>query len=122
LCCLRSINHPQISNNPFLLTVKNFFLTLSMAVAFIAAPSFVNSALAGVCDSNDPLADAVDCAALGGTFGPGSPTPGGGSGGGPGGVGGPAGIPIDGGISALIAIGGGLGLRRFAAKKKQAQA
>lgn len=73
------------------------------------------SSHADICVPGDPDFDAADCAANGGT--PGTPI---GIGGGPGG-GGPAsnGVPIDGGLSVMLAIGGALGARRAFSKKKK---
>ena len=89
--------------------MKKFFF----ALAFAATALVANTAKADVCVPADPDFDATDCVALGGTVG--TPI---GSGGGPGGPTGPAGVPIDGGLSVLLAIGGAAGARRFMAKKK----
>ncbi len=78
----------------------------------------VSSSRADICVPGDPDFDAADCAANGGT--PGTPI---GIGGGPGG-GGPAsnGVPIDGGLSVMLAVGGALGARRAFQKKKEKNA
>lgn len=76
----------------------------------------INS-FADICISTDPDFDAADCVANGGTVG--SAGSSGISGGGPGG-GGPASVPIDGGLSIMLAVGGALGARRaFSKKNKQ---
>jgi hypothetical protein len=73
----------------------------------------INS-FADICITTDPDFDAADCTANGGT--PGTPS---GIGGGPGG-GGPASVPVDGGLSIMLAVGGALGARRaFSKKNKQ---
>lgn len=75
----------------------------------------INS-FADICISTDPDFDAADCAANGGT--PGTPL---GIGGGPGG-GGAASVPIDGGLSIMLAVGGALGARRAFSKRKKENA
>jgi hypothetical protein len=74
--------------------------------AFLLA---VNVANADVCNPGDIDYDPVDCANLGG-----------GPGGGPGGPGGPSGVPIDGGLSILLASGAAMGVRRVMQNRKKA--
>jgi hypothetical protein len=75
----------------------------------------VSSSRADVCVPSDPDFDSADCLANGGTVGSaGSSTA---SGGGPGG-GTTNQVPIDGGLSIMLAIGGALGARRAFSKKK----
>jgi len=82
----------------------------AFAISMLAS---INS-FADICITTDPDFDAADCAANGGT--PGTPS---GIGGGPGG-GGPASVPIDGGLSVMLAVGGALSARRaFSKKNKQ---
>jgi len=84
--------------------------------AFVFCFWAVSSSRADVCIPGDPDFDAADCVAQGGTVG--NPS---GIGGGPGG-GGPAsnGVPIDGGLSVMLAVGGALGARKaFSKKRKQ---
>jgi hypothetical protein len=88
-------------------------LLFAFAISMMASVS----SYADICVPSDPDFDAADCAANGGT--PGTPI---GIGGGPGGGGGAAsnGVPIDGGLSVMLAVGGALGARRaFSKKKKQ---
>lgn len=79
----------------------------------------MSSARADVCVPSDPDFDPADCAAAGGTVG--TPV---GTGGGPGSPGGPgpAGVPIDGGLSLLLAAGGAMGARRVWQKRKMVNA
>ncbi len=88
-----------------LLTLVAFTLTFSAAHADICIPT-------------DPDFDAADCAAAGGTVG--TPI---GQAGGPGSPGGPspANVPIDGGLSILLAAGGAMGARRVWQNKRKAQ-
>ena len=78
----------------------------------------INAAYADVCVSTDGDFDPVECAANGGTVG----TPVGVSGAGPGGPGGPApsSVPIDGGLTMLLASGAAMGVRRVWQKRKVA--
>lgn len=74
----------------------------------------VSSSRADICVPGDPDFDPADCAANGGTVG--TPL---GTGGGPGGgTASSNGVPIDGGLSVMLAIGGALGARRAFSKKK----
>jgi len=74
----------------------------------------INS-FADICVTTDPDFDAADCAANGGT--PGTPV---GIGAGPGGGSPTSSVPIDGGLSIMLAVGGALGARRaFSKKNKQ---
>ena len=73
----------------------------------------INS-FADICISTDPDFDAADCVANGGTVG--SPS---GIGGGPGGGTASSGVPIDGGLSVMLAVGGALGARRAFSKRKK---
>jgi hypothetical protein len=82
--------------------MKKFFLM----VALLGAASF--SANADVCNPADIDYDPIQCAATGG-----------GAGGGPGGPGGPSGVPIDGGLSILLASGAAMGARRFMQARKK---
>ncbi len=75
----------------------------------------VSSSRADVCVPGDPDFDAADCVANGGTVGVAGSGPGGG---GPGGGTASNGVPIDGGLSVMLAIGGALGARRAFSKKK----
>jgi hypothetical protein len=86
------------------------FILFAFTFSMMALTSY-----ADICVPGDPDFDAADCAANGGT--PGTPI---GIGGGPGG-GGPAsnGVPIDGGLSVMLAVGGALGARRAFSKKKK---
>ena len=75
-----------------------------------------SSAFADICIPGDPDFDAADCSANGGTVGVAGS---GGAGGGPGGPPAPGDVPIDGGLSLLLASGAALGARRvFLARKK----
>ena len=74
----------------------------------------VSSSRADICVPSDPDYDEADCIANGGT--PGTPF---GTGGGPGGGTASNGVPIDGGLSVMLAIGGALGARRAFSKKKE---
>lgn len=85
-----------------------------VALLSVASPVLVQTANADVCLPADVDFDAADCAAVGGTIG----TPSG-AGGGPGGPTGPVGVPIDGGLSIMLASGAALGIRRFVAKRKK---
>jgi len=91
--------------------MKKFLVLAALLFAF-------NAAYADVCISTDPDFDATDCAAAGGTVG----VPSGVSGGGPGSPGGPApsSVPIDGGLSILLASGAAMGARRVWQKRKKA--
>ena len=76
----------------------------------------INS-FADICIPGDPDFDAADCAANGGT--PGTPI---GVGGGPGGGTASSAVPIDGGLSIMLAVGGALGARRAFSKRKKENA
>lgn len=76
----------------------------------------VNS-FADICIPTDPDFDAADCAANGGTQG--TPI---GIGGGPGGGSPSSSVPIDGGLSVMLAVGGALGARRAFSKRKNEKA
>ncbi len=73
----------------------------------------INS-FADICLPGDPDFDAGDCAANGGTVGVAS-----GIGGGPSTA---SGVPIDGGLSIMLAVGGALGARRALSKRKKLDA
>ena len=68
---------------------------------------------ADICVPGDPDFDAADCVAQGGSVG--TPI---GVGGGPGGGGA---VPIDGGISLMLAVGGALGARKAFRKNKKSE-
>jgi len=87
--------------------MKKFLI--SICVVFFA----IATAKADICIPSDPDFDAADCAANGGTVGTAI-----GIGGGPGGGGS---VPIDGGLSIMLAVGGALGARK-AFKKKNSPA
>jgi hypothetical protein len=74
----------------------------------------VSSSRADICVPGDPDYDEADCLANGGTIG----TPFG-AGGGPGGGTQSNQVPIDGGLSIMLAVGGALGARRAFSKKKE---
>ena len=76
----------------------------------------VSSSRADICVPADPDFDAADCLANGGTVGNAGSS--GTTGGGPGGGTTSNGVPIDGGLSVMLAIGGALGARRAFSKKK----
>jgi hypothetical protein len=91
--------------------MKKFFLSFILVAGFaVTAPIAVQQAKADICVPSDPDFDAADCAANGGVVG--TPI---GIGGGPGGAGG---VPIDGGLSIMLAVGGALGARKALRKKK----
>ena len=92
--------------------MKKFILSV-FALSMMAL-----SSNADICIPGDLDFDAADCAANGGSVG----TPSG-IGGGPGG-GGPTsnGVPIDGGLSVMLVVGGALSARRAFKKKKEEQA
>jgi hypothetical protein len=85
-----------------------------LLISFCVVCFAVATAKADICVPTDPDFDAADCAANGGTVG--TPI---GIGGGPGGGGN---VPIDGGLSIMLAIGGALGARKAFKKKTSAEA
>jgi hypothetical protein len=87
--------------------MKKFAISLSI-LAFFA----IGAAKADICVPGDPDFDAADCTANGGTIG--TPI---GIGGGPGGGGT---VPVDGGLTVMLAIGGALGARKAFRNKKAA--
>jgi hypothetical protein len=89
--------------------MKKLIFTCLMA-AFTALATQVR---ADICVPGDLDFDATDCVANGGTIG--TPI---GIGGGPGGGGA---VPIDGGLSVMLALGGALGARKVLKKKKENQ-
>lgn len=85
--------------------MKKYILALAVTVSLTAvAPFMISKAFADICVPTDPDFDAADCAANGGTIG--TPI---GIGGGPGGGGT---VPIDGGLSLMLAAGGAAGLHK----------
>jgi hypothetical protein len=94
--------------------MKKILMFVFVAALSVASPALVQTAKADVCIPADADFDAGDCAAVGGSVG----TPSG-AGGGPGGPTGPVGVPIDGGLSIMLAGGAALGIRRFVAKRKK---
>ena len=97
--------------------MKKILLFTALTFAVAASTSIGNSAKADICVPADPDFDSADCLAAGGTIG--TPI---GIGAGPGGPGGAGQVPIDGGLTALLAMGGIAGARRFMAKRKLVQA
>jgi hypothetical protein len=85
-----------------------------LLISFCVVCFAVATAKADICIPTDPDFDAADCGANGGTVG--TPI---GIGGGPGGGGN---VPIDGGLSIMLAIGGALGARKAFKKKTSAEA
>lgn len=91
--------------------MKKYFVSFILVAGFaLTAPFAIQQSKADICVPSDPDFDAGDCAANGGTVG--NPI---GIGGGPGGSGG---VPIDGGLSIMLAVGGALGARKALKKKK----
>ena len=80
-----------------------------LLISFCVVCFAVATAKADICVPTDPDYDLADCLANGGTDG--VPV---GIGGGPGGGGN---VPIDGGLSIMLAIGGALGARKAFKKK-----
>ncbi len=87
--------------------MKKFVVSLFALALLAYAPAF-----ADICVPADPDFDAADCVANGGVVG--TPI---GIGGGPGGGGS---VPIDGGLSIMLAVGGALGARKAFGRKKSA--
>jgi len=79
----------------------------------------INS-FADICVASDPDYDEADCIANGGTLGVAGSS--GVSGGGPGGGTPSSAVPIDGGLSIMLAVGGALGARRAFSKRKKENA
>lgn len=88
--------------------MKKFFLSFILVAGFAFTSQ---QAKADICVPSDPDYDLADCLANGGTSG--TPI---GIGGGPGGAGN---VPIDGGLSIMLAVGGALGARKALRKKKE---
>jgi hypothetical protein len=84
---------------------------LIFSCLFVALSALATQVRADICVPGDPDYDAADCLANGGTIG--TPI---GIGGGPGGGGA---VPIDGGLSIMLAVGGALGARKAFKKKKE---
>jgi hypothetical protein len=82
-----------------------------LAAITVLSPIFTQSAFADICVPTDPDFDAVDCAANGGVVG--TPI---GIGGGPGGGGN---VPIDGGLSLMLAASGAAGAHKIWKNRKQ---
>ncbi len=91
--------------------MKKFLVSIVVLTTLgFSMPTFIPQAKADICIPGDPDFDAADCVANGGTVGIAI-----GIGGGPGGGGT---VPIDGGLSIMLAVGGALGARKALAKKK----
>jgi len=84
-----------------------------LLISFCVVCFAVATAKADICVPTDPDFDAADCVAQGGSVG--TPI---GVGGGPGGGGA---VPIDGGISLMLAVGGALGARKAFRKNKKSE-
>jgi hypothetical protein len=90
--------------------MKKLLFSFILVAGFVFTAPFVQNANADICVPSDPDYDLADCTANGGVSG--TPI---GIGGGPGGSGG---VPIDGGLSIMLAVGGALGARKALRKKK----
>jgi|GEM_PF-6126253 len=95
--------------------MKKFLFLAALVFAF-------NTAKADdICNADGCCPDPVECAANGGSFGPGGTGGGLGTGpGAPGGGPGPSSVPIDGGLSLLLASSAIIGARRVWQKRKAA--
>lgn len=93
--------------------MKKLILVSILGVLAYASPVFVSQSKADICVPSDPDFDATDCANAGGVVG--TPI---GIGGGPGGGGT---VPIDGGLSLMLAAGGAFGARKAWKNRKTKQ-
>ena len=91
--------------------MKKYIFSFLLISVLASSPVIIQKANADICVPGDPDFDAADCVAAGGTVGVAI-----GIGGGPGGGGN---VPIDGGLSIMIAIGGALGARKALKAKKK---
>jgi len=89
--------------------MKKVIVSFLFLAALTGSPVLIQNAQADVCIPADPDFDAGDCASVGGTVGVPS-----GTGAGPGGAGD---VPIDGGLSIMLAIGGAISARKAFKKK-----
>ena len=86
--------------------ILSFFILSILAVS----PVMIQTASADLCIPGDPDYDASDCLAQGGTIG--SPF-------GSGGPGGANDVPIDGGLSIMLAVGGAISARKAFKNRKK---
>ncbi len=91
--------------------MKKFILSFLVSVALAASPLMVHTAKADICVPADPDFDAGDCVAQGGIIGTPIGTPGG--------PGGANDVPIDGGLSIMLAVGGAISARKAFKNRKK---
>jgi hypothetical protein len=92
-------------------TMKKFILSFLIITVLAVSPSVVLTTSADICVPTDPDYDAADCTTQGGTIGTPIGTPGG--------PGGANDVPIDGGLSIMLAVGGAISARKAFKNRKK---